>query len=123
MTKEGKGNKKTDNQVTTGKKTVTSANVATVTKMKAKVPTKPKVQNDLDENLVEEAVKGLLAYEAKKSIQENSSSLLDHYAKPILVQVQSPSLESISYFSLYPFLPLDSIKESNSIIGLTSNSY
>ena len=97
MAKEGK-TKKTDNKITTAK-TLTSEKVTTVkVPVPRKVTTKPKVQNDLDENLVEEAVKGLLAYEAKKSIQENSSSLLDHYAKPILVQVHhtpSPSPQTL----------------------------
>lgn len=101
MAKEGK-TKKTESKVPTGK-TLTSEKVTTVkVPVPRKVTTKPKVQNDLDENLVEEAVKGLLAYEAKKSIQENSSSLLDHYAKPILVQV--PLTPNTIPKTLYPSL-------------------
>lgn len=51
---------------------------------------KSKVQNNLDEELLTEAVKSLLAYEAKKSTQENEHSLIDNYAKPILLQVGFP---------------------------------
>jgi hypothetical protein len=64
--------------------------------------TKPKVQNELDENLLVEAVRGLLAFEAKKSVNENESKLLDNYAKPILLQV-SLSL-SLSLCHSHPYL-------------------
>jgi hypothetical protein len=90
-------------QVPKGDVVAEKVNLGKGKKTTAVATTKPKVQNDLDENLVEEAVKGLLAYEAKKSIQENASNLLDQYAKPILVQVTLPALLSFT-IDLFPSL-------------------
>lgn len=45
------------------------------------------VNNDLNDALVEKAVKSLLKYETKRIEERDSNSLMGGYAKPILVQI------------------------------------
>jgi hypothetical protein len=85
---------------------------------------KPKVQNELDETLLAEAVRGLLSFEAKKSVSDNK--LLDNYAKPILLQVLDlPLSSSPSVLLILPSLSLflDSIKATCSFFSYASYSY